>query len=674
MLNSSTTWTNKSVTVTIPEEGIYNLVFTFAGMEWMTTNPSFCIDNISITVVEEGGCDTITTFPYYEGFETIAANDNEALEDNCWQKPLVTSIAAYAYADDNATCIHSGTQGLNIYNGAVGTPEQILVKPEMGNVNDMILSFWHKAYSASDALLQAGYYHNGEFTALRTLTRYQEWTSEEIMLNNIPDSSRLAFKVAGLNYYYVDDIRINRLVNGEEYIDTLCPGTPYIAHGFSKFAAELQEGWNTFTRKSLSETTGVSDSIYTAHVYVNPTATSDIYDTICANEPYINGEWTIQNPRSTQPYDALAPYSHTFTSAAGCDSIVSLHLLVMPESVIVFDTICQGDVYQIGTYKHTETGVYRDTIISVKGCAQEFMVNLIVVDSTDTVVATTCEGVPYVFEGESYTQTGVYHVRVPGFKGCMTTKVLDLTVVSTDTVCNVSFCEGGQVMVNDTIIATAGTYELRRIDAVTGCTKVYHITATMIPADVNDVNDYICEGEKYSGYGLPDIEINQDTVIIIRTRTTDNACDSVINLHIAYVPTSYGDTTATITEGQTFTWHDNTYTVAGDYKDTMQTTGQYVCDSIVTLHLVIVDGVETVASVKVDVVPNPTAVGMTTYVYGDFEDVETVEILNNFGQVVDSFEPATYPIEIEGIQASGLYYVRLVTKDGHVYTEKLIAK
>ena len=676
-LLNSTSWTTENVTVSIPEVETYKLVFTFTCSEWDSYTPSLCIDNISITAVEEGGCDTITTFPYYENFETIAAEDNEALEANCWQKPLVTSLAAYAYADDNASCVHGGTQGLNIYNGAVGTQEQILVMPEMGDINGMSLTLWHKAGStaATNAQLMIGYYREGVFTALNTAVRDINWAQAEVIYNNIPDSSRMAFRIDGLNSYYLDDIRINRLVVGDEYFDTICSGVDYTDHGFSKFAAELQSGDNVFTRRTLSVTTGESDSIYTAHVYVHPTTSNDIYDTICANQPYVSGEWNIQSPRSTQPYTALPPYNQTFESSTGCtDSLVVLHLFIMPENVTLFDTICQGDAYQIGTYTHTESGIYNDTIVSVKGCPQVYTVNLLVVDSTDTTVVTICAGESYAFEGQQYNQTGVYPVQTTGLNGCPLTRVLNLTVAQTDTICNVSFCEGGQVMVDDTVITTAGTYEIHRLDAATGCTMVYHITATETPAVTTDINDYICEGERYSGYGLVDIEITEDTMITIRTRTADNACDSVINLHIAYVPTSYGDTTATISEGQSFTWHYNTYTLAGDYKDTIQTQGEYACDSVVTLHLIVVDGVETVTSVKVDVVPNPTSVGMTTYVYGDFDNLEQVVILNNFGQVVDTFKPETYPIEIDGIQSAGLYYIRLVTGSGNVYTEKLIVK
>ncbi|MCQ2330041.1 MAG: T9SS type A sorting domain-containing protein, partial [Paludibacteraceae bacterium] len=423
-----------------------------------------------------------------------------------------------------------------------------------------------------------------------------------------------------------------------------------------------------------STTQDVSDSIYTAHVYVLAAVSSEIYDTVCANQPYTNGEWNLQNPRSTQPYSALAPYSQSFTSAAGCDSLVVLHLYVVPEAVTVFDTICEGDVYQIGTYTHTETGIYHDTIVSAKGCSQVYTVNLIVVDSTDTTVVTICAGESYTFEGQPYNQTGVYPVQTTGMNGCPLTKVLDLTVVQVDSTINVTFCEGGSVFVVDTVISGVGTYTLRRFSSEIGCTVVYTINATEIPAVAEDVFDYVCEGRNYTGHELVDVEIHQDTVITVNRRTADTECDSIFNVHITYVPTAYSDTTVTIKQGDSYTWNDMTFTEAGDYADTLQTEGEYICDSIARLHLVVVTGIENVTSVKIDVVPNPVAPGVTTYVYGDFEDIETVEILNNFGQVVDRFVPETYPIEVEGVQTSGLYYVRLVTKNGQVYTEKLIVK
>ena len=76
----------------------------------------------------------------------------------------------------------------------------------------------------------------------------------------------------------------------------------------------------------------------------------------------------------------------------------------------------------------------------------------------------------------------------------------------------------------------------------------------------------------------------------------------------------------------------------------------------------------------VSLTPNPVRPGMVAHVYGEFGEVETVEILNNSGQVIDRFAPSSYPIEIDGLEVDGLYYVRIITRSGEIYTEKLLVK
>ena len=51
-----------------------------------------------------------------------------------------------------------------------------------------------------------------------------------------------------------------------------------------------------------------------------------------------------------------------------------------------------------------------------------------------------------------------------------------------------------------------------------------------------------------------------------------------------------------------------------------------------------------------------------------------VEVLNAVGQVVDIFTPATFPIEVGGINVSGTYIIRVTSGTGDVYIGRLIVK
>ena len=76
------------------------------------------------------------------------------------------------------------------------------------------------------------------------------------------------------------------------------------------------------------------------NVYVAPPSNTVISDTICSDFPYTFGSATL---------DSTGTYIDTFTSASGCDSIVTLNLFVKPEPaapVITGDTFyCQGATF-----------------------------------------------------------------------------------------------------------------------------------------------------------------------------------------------------------------------------------------------------------------------------------------------------------------------------------------
>ena len=187
-----------------------------------------------------------------------------------------------------------------------------------------------------------------------------------------------------------------------------------------------------------------------------------------------------------------------------------------------------------------------------------------------------------------------------------------------------------------------------------------------------DVYDVACEGYLYTGNGIFNLNVTTDTVVVITGRTVDARCDSVTNVHLTFVATQHSDTTVEI-HAESFTWQNNTYTASGDYDEKFQSVEG--CDSIVTLHLILHgDGVENVAAINMSIVPNPVNAGQTSFIYGDFDNVKSVEVLNSFGQVIDTFVPDTYPIEVQGINASGIYYVRVVTEDEKVAVQKLIVK
>lgn len=461
----------------------------------------------------------------------------------------------------------------------------------------------------------------------------------------------------------IDNIQVRNEAVKHQYADTICyteTGT-YIGHGFTITADRLSAGYNTYDRWGL----GDQDTLHTLNLFVWPKAESVIYDTIATGLAYVREGFNIQNPQSGH-------YERIITGGAStlCDSIISLELTVEELKATIKDTICQGSTYILGDTTLATQGVYVRNVPNGDGSFTVTTLTLIVEDSLINLSKTICEGESYSVDGQTFTQQGTY--RIPGFTkhGCSQTKILTLTVLKTDSICNVTFCEGGQIQIADTIINTPGNYTLTRANRQ--CTLTYHINATATPAPEADVNDIACKGEPYTGYGIRNVILANDTTFDIYTKIGSTQCDSVTHVTISIVDVVHTDEYVTVRDENSYTWHDQTYTKDGDYSVTLRSvvTG---CDSVVTLHLHFSSvGVENVAEVNMSIVPNPVTAGQTSFVYGDFGNVRSVEILNSFGQVIESFVPESYPIEIRSINASSIYYVRITTEHDQIVVQKLI--
>lgn len=654
-----------------------------AGSWYFVRLVSICDENDSsfATVIRvHTQCGVNSAFPYNEDFESFIAGQGERtqLSDNCWLTAS-TSEFAYHYVVTSATGssgigssvaenIYGGEQALCIYNNVGSDNTQTLALPKVDDLNGKILSFWYRNGSTTTDVnnLYVGYLTDADsvntFVQSAALGFSSSHTEFSHIFSGVPAGARPAIRAIGRGNVYIDDVRMNNIVNGDTFNDTICFDTPYNAHGFSKIQGSLAPGDHTFTRIVRSNTVDVSDSVITANVFMRDEIAVISYDTVCRYQPYVNGLFNIPNPHSQS-------YTQHGISVTGCDSSVILNLTVHETFTNLFDTICMGDSYAFHGQTLTVSGDYLHVEPNVYGCNDTVSLHLDVVDTLITFYETICAGQSFIFEGNRYTQSGTYNARTVGRHGCDLVKTLHLTVLATDTFVNVTICQGGEVQVADTFINQAGTYLLTRVNSE-GCNLTYHITTTVAPAVMGHVTDSVCEGSPYTGYGINNLTVNVDTTVYVTTRTNDAKCDSIGEIFIHVIPTIRNDIYATIASDSIYEWNYQSFNQTGDYTDTLYS--QSGCDSIVTLHLTV--GVDDVQMLNISLVPNPVNAGQSAFVYGHFTDVRNVEVLNSFGQIIDTLSPDSYPIEVQGISVSGIYYIRITTGDGKVAVRKLIVK
>ena len=119
---------------------------------------------------------------------------------------------------------------------------------------------------------------------------------------------------------------------------------------------------------------------------------------------------------------------------------------------------------------------------------------------------------------------------------------------------------------------------------------VFAIEIEVFPVSELVLDESICEGESYNGYGFQD---RTQPGTYRRKLVSEHSCDSVITLNLSVIPRLYGeDTEVAICPGEPFIWHDKEYNRAGIYRDTL--VSSLGCDSIETLVVSYVEAEETI--------------------------------------------------------------------------------
>jgi gliding motility-associated-like protein len=320
--------------------------------------------------------------------------------------------------------------------------------------------------------------------------------------------------------------------------------------------------------------TGGCDSIVTLELMVLTVLTETILAEICEGEEYaFNGEL----------YTESGIYVDTLFSTGGCDSIVTLELTVLTVLTEMIEAeICEGEEYAFNGELYTESGVYVDTLSSTGGCDSIVTLELTVLDIlTETILAEICEGEEYVFNGELYTESGIYVDTLPSTSGCDSIVTLELMVLDilTETIL-AEICEGEEYAFNGELYTESGVY-VDTLSSTGGCDSIVTLELTVLDILTETILAEICEGEEYAFNG----ELYTESGIYVDTLSSAGGCDSIVTLELMVLTVLTETIQAEICEGEEYAFNGELYTESGIYVDTLSSTGG--CDSIVTLELMV---------------------------------------------------------------------------------------
>lgn len=277
-------------------------------------------------------------------------------------------------------------------------------------------------------------------------------------------------------------------------------------------------------------------------------------------------------------------YLDTLTSANVCDSFITLNLTVNPTpSTNIFDTICQGGSRLFNGILRTSNGIYRDTLLTSKNCDSFILLNLHVkLTSTKNIDTAICQGKSIFFKGQNRTTTGTYRDTFINSKGCDSFVILNLTIKnSSNTNLTSNICQGGFIFFKGQNRTTTGVYRDTLTNAV-GCDSFITLNLTVYPINTTNLNISICTGNSYffKGQNRTTTGVYRDTV-----KTSFN-CDSFIILNLTVLPSLNRTIDTAICQGKSFFFKGQNRTTTGTYRDTIVNPSPS-CDSIITLNLTV---------------------------------------------------------------------------------------
>ena len=176
---------------------------------------------------------------------------------------------------------------------------------------------------------------------------------------------------------------------------------------------------------TLSFVANGTDSIEVLSFQVNEVTYQTVNAVVLENNlPYeLNG----------QSYDSTGTYSQILENVAGCDSVLTINLLVVNNLTVQIDSsVCSNELPVVWNDSvFTQAGTIVTVQTSFLGADSVIVMNLTVRDTTDTTLYVTVleNDLPYTLNGSSYQEEGSYTQTLTNAVDCDSVLTLELTVL-----------------------------------------------------------------------------------------------------------------------------------------------------------------------------------------------------------------------------------------------------
>ncbi len=306
------------------------------------------------------------------------------------------------------------------------------------------------------------------------------------------------------------------------------------------------------------------------------------YDTVsvCENQfPFSYHDTVFAEGTETGEYEFVGMGNN------GCDSLMHLYLEILPvTSYTIEDTILQQFLpYQLNDSLYTETGEYTQHFTNQYGCDSVLTLNLLVSENIlVTIDSVVCDNeIPFEWNGALFEQADTLEVILQAENGADSIVVMQLSLKAVtygddyQTVCDsLTWIDGiTYYESNDTV-----TYVLEN---AVGCDSIVTLHLTITYSTTGNDTLIACDSLTWIN-GVSYYE-STDTATYVLTNAV--GCDSVVTLHLTINYSTTGNDTLTACDSLTWingvTYYESTDTA------TYVLTNAVGCDSVVTLHLMV---------------------------------------------------------------------------------------
>jgi len=316
------------------------------------------------------------------------------------------------------------------------------------------------------------------------------------------------------------------------------------------------------------------DSILIIQLTIDSTAYSTIQ---------LKGCKSLLSPSGKYLWTSSGQYTDTLKSVAGCDSIITVQLLIgqNPSYSTLGLNLCEPYTSPSGRYVWTTSGNYKDTIPNYLGCDSIININLTIHLPSYSSLNTTSCGAYLSPSGKTWTTSGTYKDTIVNNKGCDSVISIVLTVLQPSaSVLSITRCGAYTSPSGKYQWTSSGTYT-DTLQNAQGCDSVITIKLKVGQKEKVLIRRTACER-----YVSPSgARVWTKSGVYNEVLTSSLGCDSTVTVYLTIVTSDsieidYTGCGTFLSPSGRYEW-----TTTGRYKDTLP--GYFGCDSIVIFNLTI---------------------------------------------------------------------------------------